>query len=109
MTRSTKSLADVIGLPDEVDKRRIQRYLLKYEKAHPGEIQFHRDAARERLSEENKKFAVIDKTSQRRYLFELPEEIGIWLGQAFPLMFKSREHTAWFCKNFKELMIPEKY
>lgn len=109
MTRSTKTLADVIGLPDEVDKRRIQRYLLKYEKAHPGEIQFHRDMARARLTEENKKFAIIDKASQRRYLFELPEEIGIWMGQAFPLMFKDKKHTAWFCKNFKELMIPEEY
>lgn len=104
---STKTLADVIGLPDKEDKLRIKRYLAKYEKAHPGEIQFHRDAARERLKDP--KFGVVDQLSARRYLFELPEEIGIWLGQAFPLMFKDKKHTTWFCKNFSELLIPRKY
>lgn len=107
--RSTKSLADAIGLPDEEDKARIQRFLRQYEKKHPGEMLFHRNAARARLAEENKKFAVIDPSSQRRYLFELPEPIGIWLGQAYPLMFKAQTHTRWFAHNFPELLIPESY
>lgn len=107
--RSTKSLADAIGLPDKEDKLRIQKFLLQYEKEHPGEIKFHRDAARERLASSNKNFAVIDATSQRRYLFELPVALGNWLNMAYPLMFKDKKHTAWFCENFKELMIPEKY
>lgn len=107
MTRSTKSLADAIGLPDEEDRIRIEMFLKKYEEDNPGEIQFHRDAARIRLS--NKKHGVINEESGRRYLFELPQPIGIWLGQAYPLMFRDKRHLAWFCKNFKHLMIPEKY
>lgn len=107
MTRSIKSLADAIGLPDKEDKLRIQRYLLKYEKKHPGEIKFHRDMARERLKDP--KFGLVDSQSARRYLFELPTEIGVWLGQAYPLMFKDKKHLAWFCKNFPELLIPEKF
>lgn len=106
--RSTKSLADAIGLPDEEDKARIQRFLLKYEKEHPGEIIFHRNAARDRLAAHNTKFAVVNAESNRRYLFELPTEIGNWLSAAYPLMFKDKEHTRWFARNFKELLIPEK-
>lgn len=107
MTRSTKSLADAIGLPDKEDKLRIQLHLKRYEKEHPGELMFHRDAARARLADP--KFATIDDQSARRYLFELPTEVGNWLGQAYPLMFKDSKHTAWFCKHFPELLIPERY
>lgn len=106
---STKTLADAIGLPDKEDKVRIQRYLLKYERENPGEILFHRNMARERSKAGNNKFGVVDKTSARRYLFELPVEIGNWMSQAYPLMFKDKNHTAWFCKQFPELLIPYKY
>lgn len=115
--RSTKSLADAVGLPDAQDKLRIQAYLNRYEKEHPGELAFHRDAARARLKDP--KFALMDdigsgkgvggKGSNRRYLFELPEEVGRFLGEAYPLMFRSKEHTRWFVKNFKFLLIPERY
>lgn len=104
---STDKLAEGIGLPDKQDKERIQRWLLKYEKEHPGEIKFHRDAARARLKDP--KFATIDDASARRYLFELPEEFGNWLSQSYPLMFKAKTHTHWFCRNFPELLIPEKF
>lgn len=101
-------VGDAVGLPDQVDKLRIQRYLLKYEKEHPGEILFHRNMAREHLKDP--KFATTsDKNAARRYLFELPEPVGVWLEQAYPLMFRSKKHTAWFCKHFPELMIPERY
>lgn len=102
-----KNLADAVGLPDKVDRDRIRRFLLRYEKKHPGEIKFHRDAARERLADP--KFAVVNKDSARRYLFELPTEFGNWLSQTYPLMFKDKKHTQWFCNNFPELMIPEKH
>ena len=106
---STKSMGDVVGLPDDIDKARIQRFLLRYERKHPGEIQFHRDMARERTKAGKNDYGVVDPTSARRYLFELPEQIGIWLGEAYPLMFKEKSHTRWFAKNFPELLIPRKY
>ena len=106
-----KSLGDAVGLPDAEDKAIIQKYLLSYEREHPGEIQFHRDAARARLVEAGKdiKFAVMDKNSRRRYMLELPVEIGQWLERVYPLMFTEKTHTQWLYKNFPELLIPERY
>lgn len=104
---SVRNMAEAVGLPDAEDKQRIENWLLKYDKKHPGEIKFHRDAARERI--DDKDYGVLDKASSRRYLFELPTEFGTWMEQAYPLMFKDRKHLAWFCKNFKYLMIPHKH
>ena len=104
-----KSLGDAVGLPDRVDKARIQRYLLKYDKEHPGEIRFHRNAARERLAADNQKFGLVTGSEHRRYLFELPVGIGQWMEATYPLMFREKTHTAWFAKNFPELRIGDKY
>lgn len=104
---NNKNLAEAIGLPDAEDKLRIQRFLNKYEKEHPGELKFHRDNARARLIDPT--FGEVDASSKRRYLFELPVPIGNWLSQAYPLMFKDKKHTEWFVKNFKYLLIPEKW
>ena len=117
MASEVNKLADAIGLPDKEDKERIQRWILKYEKENPGEFKFHRDFAKERLKDPT--FGVVDEVTassgvggagaNRRYLFELPVPFGNWLSQAYPLMFKDKRHTRWFCKNFPELMIPERY
>jgi len=108
---NVKSLGDAIGLPTVGDRDIIRRVLVQYEKAHPGEIKFHRDAARARLAESGKdtKFAVVDESSRRRYMFELPVEIGHFLEKSYPLMFSNKKHFAWFCKNFPELLIGERY
>lgn len=108
---NVKTLGDVVGLPDKEDKEMIRKFLVQYEKKHPGEIQFHRDAARARLEEAGKstEFAVIDKTSNRRYVFELPTGIGQWLERSYPLMFRDKQHFAWFCNNFPELRIGDRY
>lgn len=109
MTRSNKSLADAIGLPDEEDRKRIMDRILKYEHEHPGEIIAIRDHARQLSKATKNKHGVVNEESRRRYLFELPEELGHWMGQAYPLMFREPSHTRWFAKNFKELLIPERY
>lgn len=117
MANANDKIADAIGLPDAQDKLRIQQWLLNFEKEHPGEIKKQRDYARARLKDPT--YGLIDdldsersvggKSSNRRYLFELPEEFGHWMSQAYPLMFKSKTHLRWFIKNFPELLIPEKH
>lgn len=110
--KSGKSMADVVGLPDEEDKQRIRRYLERYEKQHPGEIAFCIGAARAHFRQaggDKQKFGVVNRQAQGRTLFELPVELGRWLEQAYPLMFKAKEHTGWFARNFPELLIPEKF
>lgn len=106
-----KTLGDVVGLPDKEDKEMIRKFLVQYEKKHPGEIQFHRDAAKHHIvaSGKDSKFGVIEKHAGRRYMFELPTAVGQWLEKSYPLMFRDKQHFAWFCKNFPELMIPEVY
>jgi hypothetical protein len=108
---NVKTLGSAIGLPDNGDKEIIRKFLVQYEKAHPGEIKFHRDAARARIVESGKstEFAIVDKDSNRRYMFELPVGVGQFLEKSYPLMFRDKQHFAWFCKNFQELMIGERY
>jgi hypothetical protein len=110
--KTAKSMADVVGLPDEQDKLRIQRYLYRYEREHPGEIAFHINMARSHFRDaggDKQKFGLVNKQAAGRTLFELPNELGQWLEAAYPLMFRSKAHTAWFAKNFPELLIPEAY
>lgn len=107
MANEISKLADAIGLPDKEDKERIERWINRYNEQHPGEFKFHRDAARVHLKDPG--FAIVDKQSARRYLFELPVPFGNWMGQAYPLMFKDKKHFRWFCDNFKYLLIPEKW
>lgn len=101
-----KTLADAVGMPDDEDKRYIQRLLVAYDKKHPGEIQFHRDAARARQHNE---WNVVDEDSHRRYLMEMPAGLHEKLEAYIPTLFREKKHFAWFCKNFPELMIPKKY
>lgn len=110
--QGAKSLGDAIGLPDDEDKARIQQWLLMYEKKHPGELQFHRDMARnyyESIGGKTGEFAEVNKEAHGRIIFELPVAFGQWLEGAYPLMFKDKKHYRWFVKNFPELMIPRKY
>src|SRR3954469_22828195 len=106
--KTAKSMAEVVGLPDEEDKQRIRRYLLKYEREHPGEIAFHINMAKEHFRAAGgakQKYGLVNKSAAGRTLFELPNEVGRWLEAAYPLMFRSKEHTAWFAKHFKELLV----
>lgn len=110
--KSVASMGDVIGLPDREDRDRIRRYLLRYENKHPGEVAFHIGMAKEHFKAvggNRQKYGIVNKQAQGRVLFELPDEIGHWLENAYPLMFRDKKHTAWFAKNFPELLVPEKY
>lgn len=110
--KTLQSMGDVVGLPDEEDKLRIQLKLRAYEKEHPGELAFIINMAREHFKDaggDKQKYGLTNKQASGRTLFELPEDLGRWLENAYPLMFRERKHTAWFAKNFPELLIPEVY
>lgn len=120
LDNSKKNLmSDVVGMPDDVDKDYIQRLLLKYEKVHPGWIKFTRDKAREQVGSDNLEFALTSGSASRkgkftmgantRYLLELPAELHEAIESYIPTMFRDQKHFYWFCKNFRELLIPEKY
>lgn len=108
-----KGMADVIGMPDEQDKLYIQRLILKYDKKYPGRILHTVQEARKDLENvtvpgKARDLGIVDKGSNRRYVMELPEELGHWIEQAYPTMFREKKHLHWLLKNFPELRIPYK-
>lgn len=104
--REYKTLGDMIGMPDDEDKKQITKIISSYDRKHPGEIVFHRDTARDSQLND---FNLIDKESNRRYLMELPPELFNRLEAYIPTLFREKKHFAWFCNNFPHLLIPKKY
>lgn len=110
--KNFRDMGEAVGLPDEEDKNRIRRMILKYERKHPGFIAHARDEAKAQYKVEGgqkQKFGLADEQSSRRLLFELPEELYKWIDTAYPLMFQNKKHLRWLIQNFRELLIPEKY
>lgn len=105
--QSYKTLGDAVGMPDATDKENIQNIILRYERKHPGEIKFHRDAARDRIVNAFNPNAVLDKNSNRRYMLELPPKLHANIEAYIPTIFRDKKHFDWFKKNFKELLIPQ--
>ena len=107
-----KTLADAVGMPDNVDKENIQKIILRYEKKHPGYIKHARDEAKAEYAAEGgdkQKFGVTNKQAAGRVIFELPEELYHDIEAYMPTVFRETKHFRWFVKNFKELMVPEVY
>ena len=109
-----QDIGDAIGMPDKQDKEHIEKILLAYDKKHPGEIQYHRDFARKESMAGTNKFGLVSGSKEFgatgvRYIFELPPEVHAKIEEYIPTIFRSKKHFAWFCKEFKYLMIPEKH
>lgn len=110
--KELKTLGDAIGMPDNVDRERIRRIILKYEKKYPGQITYTRDVAKRDFQEQGGRkadFGEVNKQAQGRIIFELPEELHRQLEEYIPTLFREPKHFRWFVKNFKELMVPPKY
>lgn len=111
-----QDIGDAVGMPDADDKAHIEKILLAYDKKHPGEIKFHRDNARANSVAGTNEYGLVSGGTSKhgitsenlRYLFELPPEVHEKIEEYIPTIFRSKKHFAWFCKNFKELMIPSK-
>lgn len=105
-------LADMVGLPTQNDKEKIQRLILRYERNHPGYI-LHgiQEVRREHFEQggRKQKYGEVNKSAQGRILLELPEDLGKQITDVAPFVFKDKKHLRWFIKNFPELLIPEKY
>jgi hypothetical protein len=84
--------------------------LKNFEKENPGLVAYtiakekkeHKDAG-------HGDFNLVNEESHARHVFELPEELINTIDQAYPLMFRDKNHFKWFVKNFKFLMIADKY
>lgn len=98
-----KDIGDAVGMPDETDRKQVQKIIADFEKKHPGEIKLHRDAASEHLKQ--LKTDVVGKKAGRRYALEIPEPLFFSLEAYIPTIFRSKKHFTWLRKNFKELFL----
>ncbi len=112
-----QDIGDAVGMPDAQDKAHIEKILLAYDKKHPGEIQYHRDFAKNNSTAGTNEYGLVTGYSGKagissnglRYMFELPPEVHAKIEEYIPTIFRSKKHFAWFCKNFKYLMIADKH
>lgn len=116
-----KSLGDAVGLPDQGDWRNIMNMITVFRKESIKKYGFdilvdciataRRDYLQNggKYNAQAKDYNLVNKGSNMRYHFELPESFVKTIELAYPLMFKNKKHYAWFCKNFSQLRITEKY
>lgn len=116
-----RTLGDAVGLPDKEDWNNIVRIINLYRKESIKKygkdilVESIADARKEhglagnRYSQYSEKYQLVNKDSNMRHVFELPESFIHAIEKAYPLMFQEKTHFAWFAKNFKELRISEKY
>lgn len=111
--RGVKDLGDAIGMPTDWDKQNIQQMIRNYNRRHPGILAHTIKEAKQDMQMQSTvfhnvaRFGEVDKQAHRRHMFELPEELVHIIEKGYPTMFRSKKHFAWFCENFKQLMLPE--
>lgn len=118
--KGVKSLAGAVGMPDKDDFDNICNMIAIYRKKSVEEYGYDilvwcvADAKRDKeqsggkYESKAKGFNLVNKDSNMRYHFELPDTFVAMIQRVYPLMFSSTEHYHWFTKNFRELMIPER-
>lgn len=115
-----KNLGDAIELPDKEDWDNIVRIINNYRK--DSIIRYGKDILVECIADArkehlmagakygrlSKEFQLVNKDSNMRHIFEFPESFVHAIESVYPVMFTSTKHFHWFCRNFKQLAIPDK-
>jgi hypothetical protein len=116
-----KSLAGVVGMPDQEDWQNICSIISVYRKESIKRFGFdilvdciasaRKDYAQYggKYESKAKGFNLVNKDSNMRYHFELPESFVHVIEKAYPLMFVDKNHYHWFCRNFSELRISDRF
>lgn len=98
---------DPVGLPDDEDRQNIVNIIRNFEKARPGVIDaFLRQARAER--EAQPAFVLPGKSDVRRRVMTLPTGLFREIEEAYPLMFRNKQHLEWFKKNFSQFLVRDK-
>ncbi len=111
---NVKTLGDALGMPTEEDKEFLRKLLVEYERQRPGEIMAYIEAGKRDLAANGawngrQEFGVTGKQAHMRQIFNFPPTLAALIERYFPTMFRDKKHFRWFVKNFKWLMLPEKY
>lgn len=120
-TGNVKSLVGAVGMPDKDDWRNIVEMISVYRKESVRRYGF--DILTDCIATARREFAefggkyesrapgfnLVNKDSNMRYHFELPGSFVRMIELAYPLMFKDKKHYHWFCRNFAELRIADRF
>lgn len=94
-------MGDVVGMPDEWDRKNIQTIINNYHAKNPKDIPRAivqgRDAPDAQYGKKNSSFGI--------HRMELPAPLHKTIEEAYPLMFRDKNQFAWFKKNFKSLLL----
>lgn len=95
---------EVIGMPDDWDKRNIQNLIKNYHRKYPSNIPTAIKHGRE-LSGYDTRAKLKDNVVLGRHVLELPADLANEIELAYPTMFRDKDHLAWFKKNFQSLLL----
>ena len=108
-----KNWSDVVGMPDEEDKKNLQFIINLYERTHPGEIgqiiTWEKQQERENAFGGADPFLVKNQQSGLRKVLALPPDLVGVIKESYPTLFKDRKHFSWFVRNFPMFMVADKY
>lgn len=104
---SRKDLADVVGMPDEKDRENIVAIIKKYDKHFKGEIEAVYRDAKKNATDHRYVSKFESKEGRKRLSISLPTALMREIEEAYPAMFTSPKHFAWFERNFRGLVINE--
>lgn len=105
--------SNVVGMPDDADKRQLRLIIDIYERTHPGEI--GRVVAYEKQQEDENSFGGADaflvknKQSDLRKVLAMPPDLVGAIKDGFPTLFKDKKHFRWFVQNFPEFRVARRY
>lgn len=102
-------LGDVVPLPDDEDKERLIKILVRFERRNPGFLIHFRNEARMELQKKRDEIRATGQIPKKNRAgnvrFELPYTLHKQISDAYPLMFTNKKHLHWFMKNFPELVV----
>lgn len=110
---SSKTFSDAMGMPDDEDEEFIRKLIRQYELKSGGLLKFTIQQARKEF--ESGKYgslrndnAVVNKDTNMKYVFELPQSFVDIIERYYPTMFRDKKHFAWFKKKLPALMVRPK-
>jgi len=132
--KSTETWKDVVGDPDDKDRKNIQILIKNFSKEKFKECQVydmdcdqktckHKPtilgqhwigwcmAATKRdthLDTKTNPYAIKNKEAESRLLTSLPTVLFARIGNTMPTVFREKSHMEWFVKNFKSFLLPKK-
>jgi hypothetical protein len=109
-----KDYASLVGMPDKKDKENLEFIIGLFERKFPGYIELCVKQEKDDEIENAGGQAFLDPhlikshKSGLRKVLAMPPELVNAIVDAYPTMFKDKEHFHWFVRNFPMFRIAEK-